>query len=102
FYFFDRSTRSGQHEIDDHFKLLNRFILRFDAHEVIEITADRQAKLVCNLFHHSAELILVQVVLGCCLFHAAAAKSSESSSHTRRRRDSCTAVLQWSRYPGSA
>ena len=71
FHLLDRSAGCSEHEVHDHFQLLDGLILALDAYKVIEITADRQAQLVRDLLHHSAEILTrPDHVPGHSLFHA--------------------------------
>ena len=65
----------------------------FDVYQVIEITADSQTELVCNRFHHLAEIAVRRdrITRGL-FFHAPAINSNGFSSHNHGRRASCIGV----------
>jgi hypothetical protein len=69
-YFLDRSAGCGEHEVHDHFQLLDSVVLPVDAYKVIEISTYSKAQLVCDLFDHSPEILVrSECVFGRCVIH---------------------------------
>ena len=60
----DRPAGCSEHEVDDHFQLLDGLVLALDAYKLIEITPDRQAQLVRDLLHHLADILTRPEKLG--------------------------------------